>query len=608
MEVIRYLFIALFLAPAACAQDIAVYGATPAGIAVAITSARAGHATVLLEPSARIGGLLTGGLSYTDFRTQEAVTGFFREYMDAVLEHYVKTYGKDSQQVKDCFLGAHAEPKVSMMVLQRLLAAEQRLTVRTNWRLESAEMVSEPGGSRRIVALRGMGGSRVVVRAAVDATYEGDLAAAAGVPYRVGRESSKEYGERFAGKLFVKGGVILPGSTGEADQAVQCYNFRILMTNDPALRMPVTKPADYRREEYAGSIPHFQGGVLRKAFTEGHDGVLRIQSLPNRKADINDIKGSPLRLALPGETHRWPEGTPAERDRVYQRHKSYALGLLWFLQNDEALPEHVRAGAREWGFAKDEYADNGHFAPALYVREARRIEGEFTFTEHDTQPRVGVRAPLHTDSIAVGDYALNSHGHGKAGVLHPDVADGDFSHFTAPFQVPYGVIVPKGVSNMLVPVALSASHVGYSALRLEPTWTALGHAAGLAAHLALAKGVPMAKVPVGEIQELLLRDRAALIYTSDVAPGAQRFAAVQRLGLRGFLHDIAEEHPEPFGVLQKRHGLQYAWPFPHHGLRADMALDDALRRRWLERLTAEERGRIPARALTRGEFVDLATR
>jgi hypothetical protein len=598
----------LFFIRVAAAQEVAVYGATPAGIAAAITAARAGHETVLLEPSPRIGGMLTGGLSYTDFRTQEALTGFFREYMNAVLDHYVKTYGKDSQQVKDCFFGALAEPKVSSMVLQRMLAAEKRLTVQTNWRLDSVEMQGERGGQSRIVALRGGGGKRIMIRAAVDATYEGDLAAAAGVPYRVGRESSKQYGERFAGRLFVKGGVVLPGSTGEADRAVQCYNFRILMTTDPALRVPVPKPSDFRREEYAGVVEHFQSGQLKSAFTEGHDGVVRIQALVNRKADINDIKGSPLRLALPGETNGWPEGSVADRERIYQRHKSYALGLLWFLQNDEALPEPIRAGAREWGFAKDEFVENGHFSTDLYVREARRIEGEFTFTEHDTQPHVGVRAPLHGDSIAIGDYALNSHGHSKAGVLHPNVADGDFNHFTAPFQVPYGTIVPKRVNNLVVPVAVSASHIGFSALRLEPTWTALGHAAGLAIHLAIAKNVPMAMVPAGEIQQLLLRDRAAIIYTSDVEPGSARFDRVQKLGLRGFLHDIAEVHPEPFGSLQKRYGLQYTWPFPHHALRADTLLDPELRNRWLNRMTAEERAKIPARALTRGEFIDLMTR
>jgi len=601
----NFLLVLLLLASTAHAAVIAVYGATPAGIAAAITAARAGHSTMLLEASPRVGGLLTGGLSYTDFRTQEALTGFFREYMDAVLDHYTKTYGKDSVQVKDCFFGALAEPKVSLMILQRMLSAEKNLQVRTGWRLDRVESVNEPGGLRRIVTLRGGNAERVEVRAVVDASYEGDLAAAAGAPYRVGRESSKQYGERFAGKLFVKNGVILPGSTGEGDKLVQCYNFRILMTMDPALRVPVTKPVDYRREEYAAAIPHFHGGMLKKAFTENHDGVLRIQNLPNGKADINDIKGTPLRLSLPGETNGWPEGSLAERQVIYDRHKSYALGLLWFLQNDEALPEAIRSEARQWGFAKDEYVENGHFPTSLYVREARRVEGEYTFTEHDTQPQVGVRAPLHPDAIAVGDYALNSHGHGKAGAMHPGITDGDFNHFTAPFQVPYGVIVPKRISNLLVPVALSASHIGFSALRLEPTWSALGHAAGHAAHLAVTQNVSVAKVPVAEIQKLLWRERAAVVYTSDIAPGSPRFLAIQQLGLRGFLHDIAAVHPEAFGVLEKRYGLQYAWPFAHHSFRPDLALDAELRSRWMKRLTAEERKRIPERPLTRGEFVDL---
>lgn len=585
----------LSLALAATAADVVVYGSTPAGIAAAVTAARAGHTVTLLEPSNRIGGLLTGGLSYTDFRTQEAVTGFFREYMEEVLAHYTKTYGADSQQVKDCFFGAHAEPKVSTKILQDMIAREERLTLKTRWRLASAE---KTGGLIRAVV--GGANERIEARAFIDATYEGDLAAAARVPYRVGRESSKEYGERFAGRLYFRKGAILPGSTGEGDGLVQCYNFRILMTTDPALRVPVTKPAGYRREEYASAIPHFQGGELKHAFTEDHDGVLRIQWLPNRKADINDIKNSPLRLALLGETNAWPDGSRADRERIYQRHKSYALGLLWFLQNDETLPLAVREEARQWGYAKDEFEDNGHFPTDLYVREARRIIGEFVFTERDTQPSIGVRAPLHSDSIAIGDYALNSHGHGKAGALHPDVFDGDFAQPTVPFQIPYGVIVPKQVSNLLVPVAVSASHVGFSALRLEPTWTAMGHAAGLAAHLALKHNTTMNKVNVPELQRLLVSQGAALIYTSDIGPKHPLFAAVQFAGLRGYLHDIAAAHPTALGALKPRHGLQYSWPFPHHALNPDQAIDEKLREQWAKRGAA-------ANASTRGAYLQSAT-
>ena len=592
-----------FIASTAGAADIVVYGATPAGIAAAVTAARTGRSVELLEPSARVGGLLTGGLSYTDFRTQESVTGFFREYLDEVLGYYSTTYGPDSQQVKDCFFGAHAEPKVSLEILQSLLNREPSLTVKTGWRLDSVQTAAVQGSEVRILAALSDGGDRLEGKAFIDASYEGDLAAAAGAPYRVGRESAQEYGERFAGRLYMQGGKILPGSTGEGDGLVQCYNFRILMTRDPALLVPLAKPERYRRDEYAEAMPHFHGGVLEKAFTENHDGVLRIQMLPNGKADINDIKHSPLRLALPGETNGWPEGSAADRKRIFERHKGYALGLLWFLQTDPDLPESIRANAREWGFAKDEFEETGHFPPALYVREARRIVGRFVFTERDTQPAVGVRAPLHQDSIAIGDYSLNSHGHGKAGALHPGVTDGDFSQSTAPFQVPYGVIVPQRVSNLLVPVALSASHVGYSALRLEPTWTALGHAAGLAADLALASGSGMKDVVVSDLQARLLSQRAALIFTSDVTVGSPLFETVQRFGLRGFLHDAAEAHPSAFGSLEHRHGLQYAWPFPHHALRPEMELDAGLRRLWMARLTASEKKRAPQDKVTRGEFL-----
>lgn len=584
------------------AQEVVVYGATPSGIASAVTAARAGHSTLLLEPTEHIGGLLTGGLSFTDFRTQESITGFFREYMNRVLAHYRKTYGENSQQAKDCFQGAHAEPKVSQAIIDEMLRSEKLLTVRRGWRLAGAETNS------RIEAIRSAAGERIAAKFFIDATYEGDLAGAARVPYRLGRESAKEYGERFAGRLYFKDGVVLPGSTGEGDSQVQSYNFRILMTTDPGNRIPVSKPANYDRREYAHSIPYFHNGRLKHAFSVNNfDGVLRIQWLPNRKADINDIKGSPLRLVLPGETNKWPEGDAAERARIFERHKNYALGLLWFLNHDEELPAAIRAEAREWGFAKDEFAGNGHFPPALYIREARRVEGVYTFLERDTQPRTGVRSPLHTDSIAIGDYSLNSHGHGKPPALHPTVSDGDFAQPTVPFQIPYGTIVPVQVSNLLVPVALSASHVGYSALRLEPVWTALGHAAGHAAHLALQADTGAAKVSVPELQKRLLADRAALIYTSDVAPDSPAFDAVQRMGLQGFLHDIAEVHPAELGVLKQWHA-QYAFPFPHHALEPDAPLDATLLARWRQRLTPAQQYLAPEGQTTRGKFLAAIAR
>jgi hypothetical protein len=606
MHRILLLLLVLFSdAGLAVQYDVAVYGATPAGIAAAVTAARQGRSVALLEPTAHIGGLLTGGLSYTDFRTLEAVTGFFREYMDRVESYYRGKYGPDSQQVKDCFFGAHAEPHVSSLVLKRMMDEQPKLDAFTRHHLVSAERVSRPGGRTAIRAINletPAGAKRILASTWIDATYEGDLAAAAGVPYRVGRESSKEYGERFAGVLYFRDGKILPGSTGEADKTVQCYNFRLVLTSKPANRLAIPRPATYNRDEFISLLPHFRSGRIQSVFTEDTSGIVRLQAIPNAKADMNDIKGAPIRLALPGETNGWPDGTPEHRAAIFNRHRDYAMGLLYFLQNDDEVPEAIRGKAREWGLPRDEFASTGHFPPALYVREARRIEGKYTFTEHDAMPAPrSVRVKLQADSIAIGDYSLNSHGHGRPAAPYPEFVEGDFSFSSTPFQIPYGVIVPRHVENILVPVALSASHVGYSALRFEPTWTALGHAAGLAAHLALDGPGNTHDVEPASIQRLLHRDGAATIYVSDVLPADPHFAAVQYLGLRGFLDDLVDASSAVAVPLKKRHGLQYFYAHAHHAVETGRILDAALRERWLQRIPASLRSKVVGD--TRGEFL-----
>jgi len=229
-------FLLLALPLLAADYDIAVYGSTPAGIASAVVAARQGHRVMLLEPSEHFGGLLTGGLSNTDFRTLEAVTGFYREYMDRAHQDYIRTFGPTSKQAEECFFGAHSEPHVSERVLRAMIAGQKTLTLRTEHYLRAATRDSK---AIREATFRTPAGSlTVTARLWIDATYEGDLAAAAKVPYRIGRESTREYGERFAGVLFFDQGRILPGSTGEADSNEQCMNFRIIMTNRPENRLP----------------------------------------------------------------------------------------------------------------------------------------------------------------------------------------------------------------------------------------------------------------------------------------------------------------------------------------------------------------------------------
>jgi hypothetical protein len=482
-----------------------------------------------------------------------------------------------------------------------MLAEQPTLRLLMRHQLESASRSGEMVSSARFRTPAGP--VAITAKIWIDATYEGDLAAAAKVPYRLGRESTREYGERFAGVLFFDQGRILPGSTGEADSNEQCANFRIIMTNRPSNRVPAPKPMGYNREEFARFLPVLRSGRIKEVYTTDHSGILRLTYIPNDKSDMNDIKQAPIRLSLPGENNGWSNGDAATRQRIYDRHVAHNIGLLYFLQNDPDVPGPIRDKANEWGLAKDEFVSNGHLPPALYVREGRRIEGDYTFTEHDTMPAPrSVRARVHQDAIAMGDYALNSHGHQPAGPLYPTLFEGDFSFSTTPFMVPYRVLLPRGVSNLLVPVAMSSSHVGYSALRLEPTWAALGHAAGLAAHLAINQGNRTRAVNLPQLQRMLHQQKQATIYTSDVAAESPHFAAVQWAGLRGLLSDLVDYQTAVLTPLKFRYGTQYSFAHPLHAVEPDKPLDAGLLGRWRKLLPCA----AGVNGSTRGEFLEKA--
>lgn len=600
----RLIFLLSVLPSLAADFDIAVYGSTPAGIASAVVAARQGRRVALLEPTSHVGGLLTGGLSNTDFRTLEAVTGFYREYMDRVHADYIQRYGRDSKQAEECFFGAHAEPHVSDRVLRAMMAEQATLRLFTRHRLETATRQGDAIASARFRTPAGP----LTIQASVwiDATYEGDLAAAAKAPYRIGRESTREYGERFAGVLFFDQGRILPGSTGEADNNEQCANFRIIMTNRASNRVAVPKPPGYNRDEFARFVPLLRSGRIREVYTTDHSGIIRLTHIPNGKSDMNDIKQAPIRLSLPGENNGWSDGDEATRQRIYDRHVAHNIGLLYFLQNDPEVPQDVRDKANEWGLARDEFVSNGHLPPALYVREGRRILGDYVFTEHDTmQASRSVRARVHADAVAMGDYSLNSHGHQPAGPLYPSLFEGDFGFSTTPFMIPYGVLLPRDVANLLVPVAVSASHVGYSALRLEPTWTALGHAAGLAAHLAIPKGGNTRSIAVAALQRMLHQQKQATIYTSDIPRESPYFEAVQWAGLRGLLSDLVDYQTAVLTPLKFRYGTQYSYAHPLHAVEPDRPLDPALLSKWRKRLPDCA---ADLTATTRGEYLQKAWR
>ena len=548
--------------------DIVIVGGTPGGIMAAVSAARNGKTALILERTQRIGGLPANGLGATDIATRGATNGLFREYVDRVRQYYEDTYGEGSQQLEDCSGGYHFEPKVAEMVFDEMIQ-EFRDKIRG---LTMRQFDSDPvnldiiDGSIRTIRVKNRISQKMEEYTAaifIDATYEGDLGAAAGVPFRVGREGASEFGEIGAGKLYKYwDGRSGDGSTGQGDNAVQAYNYRLCLTNDSANRIAFRKPARYNRDEYVSLIDDVLYGrhtnytmanvtleqqkanrdaILagRSAMTDGDVwGVAKLTNmvaLPNSKTDANNQHLAFISTDLPEENWPWPTASWEWRDRFAVRLQEYIEGLFWFAANDKALPKSFRKAVSEWGYAADEYMDNDNFPRQVYVREGRRFEGEYFFTAHDALGRFpGDRPMIHQSSVTASHYMLDSHAVLKRedGRIH---LDGFFSYPSDVYTVPYGVMVSRKVDNLLFPVPVSGSHVGFSTLRMEPCWMALGQAAGIAASIALEEGVKVINVPLDELQSSLIDAGATLVYFRDIGPDDADYDMVQKLALQGFI-------------------------------------------------------------------------
>jgi len=526
--------------------DIVVVGGTPGGIMAAIAAARRGHTVLLLERNKHIGGLPANGLGASDIGTRGCAGGLAKEFFDRVLKAYVDDYGAESQQVKDCSGGFHFEPHVAEGVLEAMLAEQPKITVKKMQQFDALErnVMLDDGAVTAVLATDRETEEVEWYRAKVfiDGTYEGDLAAAAGAPFRTRREGHEEYNEPLAGRVYKKWSTapteLGEGSTLEGDDTIQAYNYRLCLSSDPANSVPIPKPETYHRDEYASIVDD----VKLERWTGSHgsipwglDRVTNIVKVPNNKTDANNQHHAFVSTDLPEENYPWPTADWAWRDQFAQRLRDYTLGLLWFAQNDPELPEDFRQAALKWGLAADEYQDNGHFPRQVYVREGRRVEGEWLFTAHDAIPvSPEGRPPVHRDSITASHYAIDSHAHRKR---EPDRVhlDGFLSHPTRPYTVPYGVILPKTVDQVLTPVPVSGTHLGFGTLRMEPCWMAMGHAAGVAASLSITSGRTVRKIDVAALQDRLLDDGAVLLYYQDINPGDELYEAVQKLGLQGKL-------------------------------------------------------------------------
>ncbi|QDT31403.1 FAD-dependent oxidoreductase [Thalassoglobus polymorphus] len=548
--------------------DVLVYGATPAGIAAALNAARDGQSVVMITQYQQIGGLVTNGLSNTDFHTFEGLTGTFGQFSNRVHEYYVQKLGEDHEDVKNALRGTRGEPHINQKIFHEMLSEEKSISILTQTRL--VEVLLNPAENKiQLAEFTDRSGQKHQFQAQIyiDATYEGDLMAAAKVPYRVGREGRDEFGESLA-----------PES---ADDEVQGYNFRFVMTQNPENRVPLEAPQGYDAEMFAPVIPLLKDGTIKTVFCSRKGGLYKahLPPLPNQKHDINDVSRNAVRLSLPQINNAWPDGDEATRQEIFDRHLLHNIGLLYFVQTDPRVPEVFQEEANTWGWCKDEFEQTDHIPEQLYIREARRMVGQHIYTQQDClNEKEEARARFHPNSIAIGEYSLNCHGTGHEGPMIGGKHTGEFYMSTPPYQVPYGVICPKEMQNLLVPVAVSASHVGFCSLRLEPIWTGLGDAAGTAAALAIKTGQPVQNIKPRDIQKTLHQNQTATIYVSDVPTDHPDFAAVQWWGSLGGLHGLEKK---PSGSPRGKHRLgQYYEYYLGHDVNLDQPLDSETRQRW----------------------------
>ena len=533
----RILAILLLAAVSFAAQqsfDLVVYGGTAGGVMTAVAGARHGLKTALLNPGRHIGGMVSGGLSGTDVGRREVIGGLSLEFYVRAGKHY--QLDRHLQEI-----AWMPEPKVAEAIMRQMLK-EAGVILLEEHRLREKTGVRKEG--TRIVEITAENGATFRAGVFADSTYEGDLMAQAKVSYTFGRESTEQYGESLAGVRAVtpshqfavdipardENGKLLPeisaeprGEPGSADKRIQAYNFRVIATNVPENRLPWPKPAGYdpwRYEllaRYLTAMTEFMGSPL--TFNE----VSLLRVIPNGKVDLNNRGG--FSTDYIGKNYAYPDGSYAERARIWKEHEDYQKGFYYFLANDARVPKLLQEEVRQYGLAKDEFVDTGHWPNQLYVREARRMVGDFVATQKDLQTERTKR-----DVIGMGSYNSDSHNLqrfvNEKGFVENE---GDVQVPVQPYQIPYRVILPKRgeATNLLVPVCFSASHVAYSSLRMESQYMLIGHAAGIAAALAARSGSAVQDVNVAELQKKLLAEGAVFEYGAEFQ--ARGLAAIRQI-------------------------------------------------------------------------------
>lgn len=518
--------------------DVIIYGGTSAAIIAAVQVKKMGKTVIVVSPDTHLGGLSSGGLGFTDTGNKEVIGGLSREFYQRVYQHYEgsnawqwqkrEEYGNKGQGTP-AIDGTNRtmwifEPHVAEQVFEDFVKENKLVIYRNEWLDRSEKGIVKKSGSIR--SFRTLSGNIYQAKIFIDATYEGDLMASAGVNYHVGREANSIYGEKWNGvqpEVFQHGhhfkakispfkiaydttSGLLPeissepiAEYGSGDNKIQAYCFRMCLSNHPENRIPFQKPEGYEPARYE---------LLARVFATGWREVFnKFDLIPNRKTDTNNH--GPFSTDYIGKNYDYPEASYERRKQIIDDHELYQKGLMYFLQNDKSVPADIHDKMQEWGLPKDEFKDNGNWSHQLYIREARRMIGEFVMKEADALGKTQVPNP-----IGMGSYALDAHNTQryikKDGFVQNE---GDIGvHPDKPYSIAYGSILPKEneCNNLLVPVCLSSSHIAYGSIRMEPVFMILGQSAATAAVLSIDNKVSPQQLPYSKLKAVLLKDKQRL--------------------------------------------------------------------------------------------------
>ncbi|HEY9261232.1 FAD-dependent oxidoreductase [Chitinophaga sp.] len=599
--------------------DVCVYGGTSAGVIAAYTAKQLHKTVLLISPDKRLGGLTTGGLGYTDIGNKFAITGISRDFYRRIGRHY----GKFEQWI--------FEPHVAAETFQQYIQSA-KVEVLYDTRVSSAK---KENGYITEVTVNGASPQVIKAKMFIDCSYEGDLMAAAGVAFTVGREANSEYQETYNGvqlkdKHQFPDGIDpykVPGkpesgllwgispakldAPGAGDQKVQTYNFRMCLTDQPENRIPITQPESYDPARYELLVR-----LVQKINPKNLNTILNINRMPNGKTDINNIGA--FSTDMIGMNYDYPNADDATRKRIIHDHEVYTKGLLYFIGHDERMPKHLRDEMLTWGYPKDEYTNNGHWSPQLYVREVRRMIGEYVMTQANCEGRATV-----TDGVGMAAYTMDSHNCQRIVVNgmvknEGDVQVGGFG----PYPVAYRSIIPKlaDCKNLLVPVCLSATHIAYGSIRMEPVFMVLAQSAATAAIVAIDSKVSVQDADVKKIQRILtdnpLADNSTpeILVDNDDAKQVTISGDWQRETHGGYgpsmLVDPSKGGSEKFvrftPAIEKSgryHVYTYVPRIAAHATSTTIRVNDGVRIKAVPLLSAS----VKVEGQTSGEWVDLGT-